>query len=231
VRPDGSTNITGSMLLFNPSGSVRSVTLVSRVDDAFRAGTDALDARTETIVLQPFERRTYTVELRGIAGPSSSALPPVSIRATADGPVVASTYESRSRTPYRVSEANSSLASSVAATRWAFGDGFRHSGSFQNRSEETLYIANASGAAQVATIRFYSPSAGQFTTTVSLLPGGMRAVNLFALPELAAQPNLLWFGISVEATEPIVAGLSHFDGVQPGGWASLGTPLAGIVNL
>jgi hypothetical protein len=35
----------------------------------------------------------------------------------------------------------------------------------------------------------------------------------------------------VEAAQPIVAGLSHFDGLQPGGWSSLGTPMGGIVSL
>ena len=59
----------------------------------------------------------------------------------------------------------------------------------------------------------------------------MRAVDVFALPELASKPNLLWFGTSVEAAVPIVASLSHFDGLQPGGWSSLGTPMAGVVAL
>ena len=59
----------------------------------------------------------------------------------------------------------------------------------------------------------------------------MRAVDVFAISELAAKPNLLWFGTSVEAAMPIVASLSHFDGLQPGGWSSLGTPMAGVVAL
>jgi hypothetical protein len=228
---DGPTIVNGSIRLFNPAGVARTVTLVSRIDDAFRAETDTLDARTETITLQPFERRNYTVELRGNGISGSFTYPPVTIRASADGPIIASSFEDRGRQPSRPSEANSSLASSIAATRWAFGDGFRHSGALQSRSEETLYLANTATVAQDVTIRFYSPSEGATTTTVSLSAGGMRAINLFALPELAAKPNLLWFGISVEAAQPVVAGLSHFDALQPGGWASLGTPMAGIVSL
>jgi hypothetical protein len=228
-EPPGS--VSGQIRLFNPTNVERTVTITARVDDAFRSGNPAADEEVATIVIPAFGLTGFSSSLRGNAALGLLRLPPASVRVASNGPIIASALESRGVQSSRPSEANSTLSSPIAATRWAFGDGFRHSGSFQNRSEETLFLANTAGVAQDVTLRFYSPSAGTITTTINLSANGMRAVNVFALPELAGVANLLWFGISVEAAQPIVAGLSHFDGLQPGGWSSLGTPMGGIVSL
>lgn len=224
-------SVSGQIRLFNPTNVERTVTITARIDDAFRSGNPAADEEVATIVLPAFGRTDFSSSLRGNSALGLLRLPPASVRVASNGPIIASALETRGVQPSRPLEANSTLASPIAATRWAFGDGFRHSGSVQNRSEETLFLANTVGVAQDVTLRFYSPSAGTITTTISVSASGMRAVDVFALPELLAKPNLLWFGISVEAAQPIVAGLAHYDGLQPGGWSSLGTPLAGIVNL
>jgi hypothetical protein len=224
-------SVSGQIRLFNPTNVERTVTITARVDDAFRSGNPAADEEVATIVIPAFGLTGFSSSLRGNAALGLLRLPPASVRVTSNGPIIASALETRGVQSSRPSEANSTLSSPIAATRWAFGDGFRHSGSFQNRSEETLFLANTAGVAQDVTLRFYSPSAGTITTTINLSANGMRAVNVFALPELAGVANLLWFGISVEAAQPIVAGLSHFDGLQPGGWSSLGTPMGGIVSL
>ena len=224
-------SVSGQIRLFNPTNVERTVTITARVDDAFRSGNPAADEEVATIVIPAFGLTGFSSSLRGNAALGLLRLPPASVRVASNGPIIASALETRGVQSSRPSEANSTLSSPIAATRWAFGDGFRHSGSFQNRSEETLFLANTAGVAQDVTLRFYSPSAGTITTTINLSANGMRAVNVFALPELAGVANLLWFGISVEAAQPIVAGLSHFDGLQPGGWSSLGTPMGGIVSL
>jgi hypothetical protein len=59
--------------------------------------------------------------------------------------------------------------------------------------------------------------AGTITITLNLSANGMRAANLFAVPKLVAKPDLRWIGIRVEAAQPIVAGWSHYDGMQPRG--------------
>lgn len=228
-EPAGLT--TGLIRLFNPTNVERTVTITARVDDAFRSGNPASDEQVATIVLPAFGRSDFTPSLRGSGALGPSRIPPATVRIASNGAIVASALEARGPTTQRPNEANVTLSSNIAATRWAFGDGFRHSGALQSRSEETLYLANASNVAQDVTLRFFSPSAGTVTTTINLSAKGMRTVNLFELPELSSKPNLLWFGISVEAAQPIVAGLSHYDGVQPGGWSSLGTPMAGIVSL
>lgn len=231
VPGEATTNITGNIRLFNPTSSERTVTITSRVDDGFRSGSLNDDTRVETIVLPAFARRDYSVTLRGNGTFGTSNLPPVNIRVDSSGPIIASSLETRGASGSPPSESNVAVASSIAATRWAFGDGFRHSGQYVSKSQETLYITNVASVAQDITLRFYSPTAGLISTTINVSAGGMRAVDVFAIPELAAKPNLLWFGTSVEAAMPIVASLSHFDGLQPGGWSSLGTPMAGVVAL
>ncbi len=231
VPDEANTLVTGSIRLFNPTGTERTITVTSRVDDGFRSGLLSDDVQVETIVLPAFARREYSVSLRGNGSFGANGTPPVNFRVESTGPIIASSQETRGPSALSPTEANVSLSSSIAATRWAFGDGFRHSGQFRSRSEETLYITNVASVSQDITLRFYSPSEGTITTAINISAGGMRAVNVFALPELAAKPNLLWFGTSVEAQQPIIAGLSHYDGLQPGGWSSLGTPMAGVVLL
>ncbi|HYF15014.1 MAG TPA: sensory rhodopsin transducer [Phycisphaerales bacterium] len=126
-----------------------------------------------------------------------------------------------------VRDAFSASQSANAYTYWGFGEGFRPGD-------------NSGHPGVIENLRLYNPSGGDITVEITfnydLQPGTetfrrtlpARRVTEFNVDEfisgLRRQSNQS-YGIAIKAPVPIVAEMSHYDLLFPGGFATLGTPL------
>jgi subtilisin-like proprotein convertase family protein len=120
--------------------------------------------------------------------------------------------------------------STTTSTVWTFGEGFRvplpADGSEPSVNDFVVFY-NTSPQTINVTVTIY-PEQGGGPVTLTRQIGGFRRGG-FALAHELSIPNGP-FGIKVEAEQPIVAALTHFDTNIGGGFGVLGTPNLGSLT-
>lgn len=142
----------------------------------------------------------------------------------ASGPIVANSNQTQQ------GDADSAAPSTVAGTRFRFGDAFIETSNAGRLHLETLYIYNPTAFASTITINlvFFDGSTAAFTTTVRAR--GFGEVRLHERPEIIQQhTGPVWFGVDMAAPLPFAVSMVHYDLAINGGWATAGIPL-GLTN-
>ena len=200
--------------LFNPSDAPISVDI--------RGDYDNGDPSLRTIVLNPLQRLSINLE-DDAPGTAASGF----YRITSTGEVhVANESIDADR-----GDSLETGAASFAATRWGIGDGWLDPNSLGENSEAVLSIYNPSEEDQIVTLRFLFLDGTSTTTQVTVGAGTGSNVKLHETSALVDRPNLNWYSTVVSAASPIVVSMTHWDLYQPGGWTTLGSPLAAPVAL
>lgn len=125
---------------------------------------------------------------------------------------------------------NDGVASTFADTAytvWGFGEGFRPGD-------------NDNHPGVVESLRIYNPDTALTTVEITItydgVPGGetfRRSIDAKRVAEFnidqfvtgSRRAGSAWYSITVKAPTPVVAYMSHYDRVFPGGFGTLGTPL------
>lgn len=122
-------------------------------------------------------------------------------------------------------------AATTAATEWAFGEGFMSRSRGGREVQEDIYLFNPTGREVTVTVDFMFSDGTMLSLTKRVDGLELEDVSVHKFDVLRLRAESQWYGVRVRSTAPIVASMEHWDGSIGGGFATLGIPRAGIVDL
>lgn len=122
-------------------------------------------------------------------------------------------------------------ASTVAATRWEFGEGFMSRTRAGGQIQEELYIFNPGGTSIDVTITFNFTDGTTMVVTGAVGARELEDLKVHRLTELVDRAEDQWYGIRIDSPTPIVASMEHWDGGIGGGFSTLGMPVGTSVSF
>lgn len=213
------TGVTNTTSLFNPG----STPVIATIRGTYEGSTQ-VTSRTLTI---PAGQRVTTNLSQGAPGSATAG----SFRITAPGLLYAFT---ESIDAGRFDSLGTQIGS-FASRKWGFADGFLHRDLLGNKSFASLNLFNPSMTTTAnITLRFLFWDGTSSSTTLTIAANSGRIVKLHeltALTQAQTRPDLSWYSAVAESDIPIVAGQTHWDLLQPGGWTTVGSPLDSIVAI
>jgi hypothetical protein len=213
------STVTNNTVLFNPS----TTPVIATITGSYEGSTQ----RTSRTVTVPARQRLLVNLSQGAPGGASAG----GFRITAAAPLYAFT---ESIDAGRLDSLGTSIGT-FASTKWGFGDGFLHRSLLGDKSFASLNLFNPSATVVAnVTLRFLFWNGTSATSTLTIQPNSSRVIKLHelaALTQAQTSPDLSWYSAVAQSDLPIVAGQTHWDLLQPGGWTTLGSPLDSIVPL
>lgn len=209
--------VTNQTTLFNPGAS--SVTV--QINGTYEGSTQT---RTRSVVLAPGQRQVINLSDNAPSGAMAG-----SFRITAPSLVYVTT-ETLDTTR---GDALETFTASFASRRWGFADGFIFKPQAGVFSFENASIFNPNATAANVTLRFLWEDSATTSFSLTINPNSGRVLRLDQLSALlnGITTNRYWFSTVIESDVPIIAGFTHWDLYQPGGWTTLGTPLDSVVPI
>ncbi len=133
-------------------------------------------------------------------------------------------------TEYKFGDGDSSTTATFAARQFFFGDLFINPAQAGINYIEQLGLFNPSAVAVdvIATFIFNDGSA-PVNATFRIEGSTFKFVQIDQQPAILSRPTTSPFSLILNSATPIVAGLTHYDLFNAGGWSAIGAPI-GLTN-